>query len=154
MAGKAQPGICVTDAVLQAKLMAQHQQPSSAARLEPVPDAECLNTGLDVSPQPASTCSTAAMQGSSAEDARSECKLSGSADQQPRDAIIQHISAQACTDAESASSECVICWEAVPDVVLQPCGHMCVCSGCAALLAGSSCPICRCEVQCNITLQL
>ena len=54
----------------------------------------------------------------------------------------------------SDSVECVVCWEADANVVLQPCGHMCACSGCAALLTDMLCPMCRCEVLSSITLQL
>ena len=28
---------------------------------------------------------------------------------------------------DATCSECIICWEAAPNVVLQPCGHVCVC---------------------------
>ena len=53
-----------------------------------------------------------------------------------------------------AVSECIICWEAAPNVLLQPCGHICACSGCAALLGQSDCPMCRCKVQGCIVLHL
>lgn len=52
------------------------------------------------------------------------------------------------------SMECVICWEATASVVLQPCGHLCACSRCAALLKELLCPMCRCEVLSSIIVQL
>ena len=58
------------------------------------------------------------------------------------------------TEVGIASSECIICWEAAPNVLLQPCGHICACSGCAALLEHSDCPMCRCKVECSMVLQL
>ena len=51
-------------------------------------------------------------------------------------------------------SECVVCWEAAANVVLVPCGHMCACSGCAALLQQSDCPMCRCKVQACLCVEL
>ena len=50
--------------------------------------------------------------------------------------------------------ECVICWEAKSHVRMQPCGHMCVCSGCAAMLRDPLCPMCRCKVLSRLTVRL
>ena len=58
------------------------------------------------------------------------------------------------TLGSAESSECVVCWEAAANVVLVPCGHMCACSGCAALLQSSDCPMCRCRVQACLTVEL
>ena len=49
-------------------------------------------------------------------------------------------------DADDESVECIICWEASANVVLQPCGHLCVCLSCVELLRGAVCPMCRGEV--------
>ena len=49
--------------------------------------------------------------------------------------------------------ECIICWEAGANVVLQPCGHLCVCSGCVELLRGALCPMCRGEVLSKLTAE-
>uniref|UniRef100_A0A7S1RLV6 RING-type domain-containing protein n=1 Tax=Alexandrium catenella TaxID=2925 RepID=A0A7S1RLV6_ALECA len=40
---------------------------------------------------------------------------------------------------------CTVCLEMPRGVCLQPCGHCCVCSSCAARL--SQCPICRCAIE-------
>jgi len=40
---------------------------------------------------------------------------------------------------------CSVCLEAKREVCLQPCGHCCVCSSCAARLA--SCPMCRSAIE-------
>ena len=52
--------------------------------------------------------------------------------------------------------ECAICLDADASVVLQPCGHMCVCAGCAHVVAdpGSLCPMCRREVLASIAVPL
>lgn len=41
--------------------------------------------------------------------------------------------------------ECCICMEWPSDRVIQPCGHNCVCQGCADMLQNTTklCPICR-----------
>ena len=51
------------------------------------------------------------------------------------------------------SPECIICWEAGANVVLQPCGHLCVCLGCVELLKGALCPMCRGEVLSKLTAE-
>ena len=56
--------------------------------------------------------------------------------------------------AGSDVAECVICWDAAANVVLQPCGHVCACSGCAVVLEDALCPMCRSGVLSNIILQL
>ena len=52
--------------------------------------------------------------------------------------------------------ECAICLDADASAVLQPCGHMCVCAGCARVVAdpGSLCPMCRREVLASIAVPL
>ena len=47
--------------------------------------------------------------------------------------------------------ECIICWDANASVVLQPCGHLCVCLGCVELLRGAACPMCRGQVLSKVT---
>jgi hypothetical protein len=53
--------------------------------------------------------------------------------------------------------QCVMCFDAPKDHVIIPCGHMCVCEGCATLLkqtAFPSCPLCRRAIQhTNIVFQ-
>lgn len=44
------------------------------------------------------------------------------------------------------SGECSVCMESEPNAALYPCGHMCLCYGCAVgvqKLRGALCPICR-----------
>ena len=43
------------------------------------------------------------------------------------------------------ANECVLCMENDVEVAFVPCGHFCVCVGCAAGLA--QCPICRHDVE-------
>ena len=56
----------------------------------------------------------------------------------------------ACDDGD----ECVVCWEARAHIMMQPCGHICVCSGCAALLRDPLCPMCRSEVASRLVVKL
>ena len=48
-------------------------------------------------------------------------------------------------EEQDAQSECVICFNVSSDLVaLLPCGHLCVCQGCARCL--SQCPLCCASV--------
>ena len=53
-------------------------------------------------------------------------------------------SAYAAAVAAAAQATCVICCERPPAMVLQPCGHVCVCQDCAP--AVQTCPMCRMPV--------
>ena len=48
-------------------------------------------------------------------------------------------------DDEDQGKECVVCKESRKECVFLPCGHMCVCEGCAASIQGQDrkCPLCR-----------
>ena len=49
--------------------------------------------------------------------------------------------------------ECVVCWAEGPEVVFQPCGHLCVCTGCAEpFLQGLTCPMCRHAISSCVVL--
>ena len=50
-------------------------------------------------------------------------------------------------------AECIICWEAPANVILQPCGHICACTGCIPLLLGLPCPMCRGKVMNSMVAQ-
>jgi hypothetical protein len=39
--------------------------------------------------------------------------------------------------------ECVCCLDKVPDIVITPCGHNCICRTCSLNLLQRKCPICR-----------
>jgi hypothetical protein len=51
-------------------------------------------------------------------------------------------------DAALRAEPCVVCWEALPEVVLLPCKHLVLCVGCSAQVAGvgGECPMCRAAV--------
>ena len=52
--------------------------------------------------------------------------------------------------AEVADSlSCVVCLGAEREVILLPCGHVCVCADCADILitAGHTCPVCRASID-------
>ena len=38
---------------------------------------------------------------------------------------------------------CTVCFTGEKDHIAVPCGHQCACAGCASLLEGKPCPICR-----------
>ena len=61
--------------------------------------------------------------------------------------------AQAYAD-EEYDSLCVICMEAAPAVMFQPCLHAVACKACASKVAACSnaCPMCRCEVHLAVPL--
>ena len=43
--------------------------------------------------------------------------------------------------------ECAVCMDSANTHVLVPCGHKCVCAGCAELIkTQGSCPMCRAQV--------
>lgn len=52
--------------------------------------------------------------------------------------------------SQSSQPECVVCLDAPPSCVFDPCGHLACCCGCAASLTsragGGVCPICRLPV--------
>ena len=53
---------------------------------------------------------------------------------------------------EKETPHCAICLDSFPTVLMEPCGHLCLCTGCLETLATSeknrdSCPICRAPVQ-------
>ena len=49
------------------------------------------------------------------------------------------------TPADGFHKLCVVCLDQPADHVLLPCGHVCVCKGCAALV--KICPMCRADVS-------
>jgi predicted amidophosphoribosyltransferase len=45
---------------------------------------------------------------------------------------------------------CVVCFDAPKDHLIVPCGHQCVCAGCAEQLINTrtpTCPVCREPIQ-------
>jgi hypothetical protein len=45
---------------------------------------------------------------------------------------------------------CVVCFDAPKDHLIVPCGHQCVCAGCAEQLTNTrtpTCPVCREPIQ-------
>jgi hypothetical protein len=51
--------------------------------------------------------------------------------------------------AKRQKSECAVCLDQEPSIVLVPCGHLCVCGSCAlALPKPPLCPLCRIPVVC------
>lgn len=41
---------------------------------------------------------------------------------------------------------CVVCQESPREVILLPCGHLCLCEDCSAKLS-SNCPVCRSQIS-------
>ena len=53
-----------------------------------------------------------------------------------------------------AEQECVVCLSSMKNVCCVPCGHVCMCQGCAEEVqaASGSCPVCRGDIQCVIEI--
>ena len=51
-------------------------------------------------------------------------------------------------ESEQAFGECSICMSMPADVILAPCGHRCICSGCLHKL--DTCPVCGSEIQSHL----
>ncbi len=49
--------------------------------------------------------------------------------------------------SSSASSKCSICLDNPLEVMLEPCGHVCLCRDCGDRLGDPSCPMCRAQVK-------
>ncbi|TNJ29617.1 Ankyrin repeat protein 2 [Giardia muris] len=45
------------------------------------------------------------------------------------------------------SSSCIVCPTNPKDTLLQPCGHLCVCSSCAERIMSQTCPFCRTPIE-------
>ena len=52
--------------------------------------------------------------------------------------------------APAPATECSACLEGADLVVLAPCGHRCVCGGCAGR-CGGKCPLCRAPIAAHVT---
>ena len=142
-----------TAAWMQAKRaeLQPHSQPPAhrAAGHDPQPSAASStvsgNDGVHPAPHPAST---AAAHGPGPTMAPLSLQETAGTSQQDNSihAAANQPQAQADNTEDLEEADCVICWEAPASVVLQPCGHMCACSGCIAMILGSPCPMCRREV--------
>ena len=51
--------------------------------------------------------------------------------------------------SSTVESECVVCMDGENTHMFTPCGHKCVCTGCADLIMGGTaeCPNCRAKVE-------
>ena len=52
------------------------------------------------------------------------------------------------------STICVICMDNEREIALTPCGHRCLCPGCAQLLKTNLCPVCQTEIASKIKIFL
>ena len=66
-----------------------------------------------------------------------------------QDADVQAADGQDADSRDADSHVCCICYFQAKTHALIPCGHMCLCESCAAMLPPSSsrCPMCRKEIQ-------
>ena len=95
----------------------------------------------------------AAMQTSQASEAQQEPdvpQLAGQAAMVPADPAGGSITVSTAESpgSEPDAEECVICWEGAAEVILQPCGHLCLCEQCVQplLKQGLGCPMCRVNI--------
>ncbi|CEM39233.1 unnamed protein product [Vitrella brassicaformis CCMP3155] len=63
--------------------------------------------------------------------------------QQKREAELRQQMQQSNQRAREEAIECQVCQETERSVVLQPCGHFCICQQCAQNLQPPECPLCR-----------
>ncbi|TNJ27071.1 Ankyrin repeat protein 2 [Giardia muris] len=54
------------------------------------------------------------------------------------------------TEEAKAITTCVICLTNPKDTLLQPCGHLCVCSNCAERIMNQTCPFCRIPIESTV----
>ena len=57
--------------------------------------------------------------------------------------------------SDDSSKECTICMSEPSNVIIMPCGHMCVCQSCGEELKKSKhnmCPVCRGAIQSLVPL--
>ena len=137
---------------LQAKRAEKLQAPQELTVSTPPPDmgslplegAKGLPTGSVPAPVRSAGMGLAGFHSSATSKAAAPKDVIASTSMQPH----------AAAPGSDEVAECVICWDAAANVVLQPCGHVCACSGCAVVLEEALCPMCRCVVMDNIVLQL
>lgn len=57
-------------------------------------------------------------------------------------------------DALDAETECVVCLSEAKSTCCVPCGHVCMCPGCAADVQSKkgSCPVCRAPIECVLEI--
>ena len=138
----------------RAELQPSNQPPSDAAAhhdTQPSAASSAVprNDALQPAPTPASTAGpSAAADGPDPDLAHLSLqdKAATSRHASSIHAAADQPQAQADDTEDLEEAECVICWEAPASVVLQPCGHMCACSGCIGLLTDLPCPMCRRDV--------
>ena len=146
-------------AVVQVKQAQKHTSPRPEATAKPAPamGSPGLDGGKDLpsmplTPSPAARAGIMPAGEVPGSDITSAASKELAASRHGRvSSSMQPVTAAAASDEVA---ECVICWDAAANVVLQPCGHVCACSGCAVVLEEALCPMCRCEVVSNIVLQL
>ncbi|TNJ26495.1 Ankyrin repeat protein 2 [Giardia muris] len=49
---------------------------------------------------------------------------------------------------------CIVCLRNPKDTLLQPCGHLCVCSTCAKQIMNQTCPLCRTPIESTVKVHL
>ena len=54
-------------------------------------------------------------------------------------------------EQQDTEKACVVCLESPKTVLLLPCKHLCVCSGCSERLELTNCPLCRIAIESKIT---
>ena len=147
-------------AVVQAKQAQKHTSPGPDATAKPAPamgspglDGGKSLPSMPLTPSPAARAGITPAREAPGSDSTSAATKELAASRNGRiSSSMQSAATPAAASDEIA--ECVICWDAAANVVLQPCGHVCACSGCAVVLEEALCPMCRCEVVSNIVLQL
>lgn len=69
--------------------------------------------------------------------------------------FIEELLVNANTDVKpekifTVSEECVICMSAACNMVMVPCGHLCMCTDCSNIFNDNKCPMCRSSIAIKI----
>ena len=77
---------------------------------------------------------------------RSRRKKAARAELEAEEAAAEHAEPTTDVNAISRQLQCSICLDAVKDMIVRPCNHVCMCGPCSAVIAATptaTCPMCR-----------
>ena len=129
--GGAYNATCTIDECSRTAAPAAHAFPDAVGMVENVPGGKARGRGE--------------VKSGDAESPGS-CESSMQEDRAPPPAAVASAPAGACPpEASEGADECCVCWAPDKSHTFVPCGHYCVCKGCAdrIMAASKECPVCR-----------
>jgi hypothetical protein len=144
------------EAMAQAEKHASHSEPLAALVLEAeaaLHKARAAEAERASAAAKAAAKAAAAKAAAAAERLRIEEEMATLTLRMQTDARrVQEMQAQLGNSVvrEDAETMCVVCFDAPKDHAIVPCGHQCVCAGCAEQLTKTrtpSCPVCRGPIE-------